>query len=228
VGHQGTAVKSYVLGSGRGDGRMYRRARHLRRQPAATPYVPHCHRCVPDIRRRRCRLQACGLSDRVRGLAAARRKGRQIGPEWPWRIVPARVRGQHVPARVQQELGIRAALEAVRNAHVPLDHALRELSCFQRDRLWHRLWENLVHRKGFEPLAPRFEVWCSIQLSYRCEGASLGSAREKATRAAPSLGNLNNLSFVRALRSAPIEPKFASAAHAQPGKNKEKRTRLRP
>jgi hypothetical protein len=24
-----------------------------------------------------------------------------------------------------------------------------------------------VRRKGFEPLTPRFEVWCSIQLSYR-------------------------------------------------------------
>ncbi len=26
---------------------------------------------------------------------------------------------------------------------------------------------NLARRKGFEPLTPRFEVWCSIQLSYR-------------------------------------------------------------
>src|SRR5262249_14757198 len=25
----------------------------------------------------------------------------------------------------------------------------------------------LARRKGFEPLTPRFEVWCSIQLSYR-------------------------------------------------------------
>jgi hypothetical protein len=29
-------------------------------------------------------------------------------------------------------------------------------------------WLKLVHRKGFEPLTPRFVVWCSIQLSYRC------------------------------------------------------------
>src|SRR5207253_7356108 len=29
----------------------------------------------------------------------------------------------------------------------------------------------LAHRKGFEPLTPRFVVWCSIQLSYRCGGA---------------------------------------------------------
>ena len=32
-----------------------------------------------------------------------------------------------------------------------------------------------MRRKGFEPLTPRFEVWCSIQLSYRrwenCNGA---------------------------------------------------------
>ena len=30
-------------------------------------------------------------------------------------------------------------------------------------------WTNtmLARRKGFEPLTPRFEVWCSIQLSYR-------------------------------------------------------------
>jgi hypothetical protein len=25
----------------------------------------------------------------------------------------------------------------------------------------------MARRKGFEPLTPRFEVWCSIQLSYR-------------------------------------------------------------
>ena len=26
----------------------------------------------------------------------------------------------------------------------------------------------MAHRRGFEPLTPRFVVWCSIQLSYRC------------------------------------------------------------
>ena len=31
--------------------------------------------------------------------------------------------------------------------------------------------KTLAHRKGFEPLTPRFVVWCSIQLSYRCGGA---------------------------------------------------------
>ena len=28
--------------------------------------------------------------------------------------------------------------------------------------------EKMAHPKGFEPLAPRFVVWCSIQLSYGC------------------------------------------------------------
>lgn len=27
-------------------------------------------------------------------------------------------------------------------------------------------WEILARPKGFEPLTPRFVVWCSIQLSY--------------------------------------------------------------
>src|SRR5262249_46643670 len=26
----------------------------------------------------------------------------------------------------------------------------------------------VAHRAGFEPTTPRFVVWCSIQLSYRC------------------------------------------------------------
>src|SRR5262249_19050531 len=29
----------------------------------------------------------------------------------------------------------------------------------------------LAHRAGFEPTTPRFVVWCSIQLSYRCPPA---------------------------------------------------------
>ena len=29
-------------------------------------------------------------------------------------------------------------------------------------------YEKLAHRAGFEPTTPRFVVWCSIQLSYRC------------------------------------------------------------
>ncbi len=31
------------------------------------------------------------------------------------------------------------------------------------------MW-GMARRKGFEPLTPRFEVWCSIQLSYRRGG----------------------------------------------------------
>ena len=32
--------------------------------------------------------------------------------------------------------------------------------------------KSLARRKGFEPLTPRFEVWCSIQLSYRRHGGT--------------------------------------------------------
>jgi hypothetical protein len=28
------------------------------------------------------------------------------------------------------------------------------------------LWHTLARSEGFEPPTPRFEVWCSIQLSY--------------------------------------------------------------
>ena len=31
----------------------------------------------------------------------------------------------------------------------------------------------MARRKGFEPLTPRFEVWCSIQLSYERGGISI-------------------------------------------------------
>ena len=31
-----------------------------------------------------------------------------------------------------------------------------------------KLLKYLAHRGGFEPPTPRFVVWCSIQLSYRC------------------------------------------------------------
>ena len=36
--------------------------------------------------------------------------------------------------------------------------------------------ERLAHRAGFEPTTPRFVVWCSIQLSYRCVQARAASA----------------------------------------------------
>ena len=39
-------------------------------------------------------------------------------------------------------------------------------------------------RKDFEPLTPRFVVWCSIQLSYgrRCEGMEACSRRMRCIR----------------------------------------------
>ena len=42
----------------------------------------------------------------------------------------------------------------------------------------------LARRKGFEPLTPRFEVWCSIQLSYRRSAASLAQTAARAKRTA--------------------------------------------
>jgi hypothetical protein len=39
----------------------------------------------------------------------------------------------------------------------------------------------LARRKGFEPLTPRFEVWCSIQLSYRRLGDKGGALEEIRT-----------------------------------------------
>jgi hypothetical protein len=39
----------------------------------------------------------------------------------------------------------------------------------------------LAHRAGFEPTTPRFVVWCSIQLSYRCL-PSLRSSRQARGR----------------------------------------------
>ena len=48
----------------------------------------------------------------------------------------------------------------------------------------------VAHPKGFEPLTPRFVVWCSIQLSYGCSawrpvwnGAALKEARKLVRRA---------------------------------------------
>lgn len=35
----------------------------------------------------------------------------------------------------------------------------------------------VAHRGGFEPPTPRFVVWCSIQLSYRCVFAKILSSR---------------------------------------------------
>jgi hypothetical protein len=38
----------------------------------------------------------------------------------------------------------------------------------------------LARSKGFEPLTPRFEVWCSIQLSYERGGRTLVHDPEKS------------------------------------------------
>src|SRR6266851_6762236 len=38
----------------------------------------------------------------------------------------------------------------------------------------------LARRKGFEPLTPRFEVWCSIQLSYRRGQVPVAQSRAQA------------------------------------------------
>src|SRR3989304_3181040 len=40
----------------------------------------------------------------------------------------------------------------------------------------------LARRKGFEPLTPRFEVWCSIQLSYRRLGSLGTNGRTRLVR----------------------------------------------
>ena len=55
----------------------------------------------------------------------------------------------------------------------------------------------MAHREGFEPTTPRFVVWCSIQLSYRClpENALRGAAarcaspcRDRAPKMHPACG----------------------------------------
>ena len=46
----------------------------------------------------------------------------------------------------------------------------------------HGKCKKLARRKGFEPLTPRFEVWCSIQLSYRRLGRKLACCPRAANR----------------------------------------------
>ena len=41
----------------------------------------------------------------------------------------------------------------------------------------------MAHRAGFEPTTPRFVVWCSIQLSYRCFGAAQPMHRTRQRQA---------------------------------------------
>jgi hypothetical protein len=51
----------------------------------------------------------------------------------------------------------------------------------------------MARRKGFEPLTPRFEVWCSIQLSYRrlILDYSLAPALSSRSPAAPAVNRLS-------------------------------------
>jgi hypothetical protein len=44
----------------------------------------------------------------------------------------------------------------------------------------------MARRKGFEPLTPRFEVWCSIQLSYRRLGDEGSKAVDPAIHDGPA------------------------------------------
>ncbi len=45
------------------------------------------------------------------------------------------------------------------------------------------LARRVAHRAGFEPTTPRFVVWCSIQLSYRCFRAAQTRQRRPGTQA---------------------------------------------
>ena len=45
----------------------------------------------------------------------------------------------------------------------------------------------MARRKGFEPLTPRFEVWCSIQLSYRRDDKEEGRAPKRFRASAPQI-----------------------------------------
>lgn len=59
-----------------------------------------------------------------------------------------------------------------------------------------RFCTEVARSKGFEPLTPRFEVWCSIQLSYeRVRGTIAASAQMSRRRA-----RMEILPFERALR----------------------------
>ena len=57
----------------------------------------------------------------------------------------------------------------------------------------------MAHRRGFEPLTPRFVVWCSIQLSYRC---LLRAAGLKAVAARRRRGNVTTSVNDRAPKAA--------------------------
>jgi hypothetical protein len=44
----------------------------------------------------------------------------------------------------------------------------------------------LAHRAGFEPTTPRFVVWCSIQLSYRCLQTRRATSRRSGGHSDPA------------------------------------------
>src|SRR5262249_5028601 len=58
----------------------------------------------------------------------------------------------------------------------------------------------MAHRAGFEPTTPRFVVWCSIQLSYRC----LRLKRLRFLYFIRSLPQRPDLPSVRLLRCSPL------------------------
>jgi site-specific DNA recombinase len=68
--------------------------------------------------------------------------------------------------------------EGVRTPKIAMPFkALAEISCSEKE---------MAHRGGFEPPTPRFVVWCSIQLSYRCLRPVIGRGRS-CGRAAQSV-----------------------------------------
>ena len=77
--------------------------------------------------------------------------------------------------------------------------------------------KSLAHRAGFEPTTPKFVVWCSIQLSYRCLpwlGSPDFDPSSRANRARPS-----------ANCAVPVcDPLPVSAAEMSPSENPAGRT----
>ena len=66
--------------------------------------------------------------------------------------------------------------------------------------------KSLARREGFEPPTPRFEAWCSIQLSYRrVRGLTitdrLGAARRSSS---PGRGGVGGAPVVRGVRQPPL------------------------
>ncbi len=72
----------------------------------------------------------------------------------------------------------------------------------------------MARPKGFEPLTPRFVVWCSIQLSY---GRLIGRSLRKAT--STEAGDIKGSDAVGKplVRKFCRKPQFASAADSRSG-----------